>query len=449
MARKVFISFLGKGFYEETNYIDSSQNKGEVISTRFVQEASILNYTNNFSEKDKIIILTTEGSLKNWEDNEHYNYRKKENEFYEGLQTKLEKLNLFPEVKNIPIPEGESTQELWEIFQIVFDLIEDEDEIIFDITHGFRSLPMLNMVLINYAKLLKNISVRGIYYGAFEAKKKLIDGKEYSPLWDLKSFVELQDWTNAAQMFLKTGNGLPLSEMVENRRLKEELMQFSKFILVNRGVDIYKGNSIVALKKELHKILNSDISVHEKPLIPILKKVENEFIYYKQNDVLNGFLAVKWAIKNGLIQQGATMLEEAITTLVLYDLKEDDKIQNPDIRQSASAALVVKQPFRYRVIPKERDTDDERAKKARLKAKEILAWEKEFVPKIQKLSYKDELGRIVSNLKENIRNDINHAGFRKAPKNYNTLNKLLINYYQEIQNYLKSNNIITLPNLYS
>ena len=170
MPRKVFISFLGNGFYEPTKYVENTTDEVKVESLRFIQEATINAYCKDYNNNDIIYIFTTKGALLNWNDGEHKNFRTNSNEWYEGLGSRLKGLKLDCSFENIMIPEGQSTDEIWEIFRIVYEKLQEKDELIFDITHGFRSLPMLNMVLINYAKLLKNITVKGIYYGAFDAK---------------------------------------------------------------------------------------------------------------------------------------------------------------------------------------------------------------------------------------------------------------------------------------
>jgi len=208
---------------------------------------------------------------------------------------------------------------------------------------------MLNMVLINYAKLLKNVTVGGIYYGAYEAKRKIND-VEYAPIWDLKSFVDLQDWTNSANIFLKTGNAMELATLIKDERdnqLKENLTQFSKQLLVNRGLDIYEGKVTIELKNQLQNIENIDPT--SAALTPILKKIKNEFNHYQKDSAINGFLAVRWCIQNGLIQQAATLLEEFITTFVMTEIGEYNSITNQEKRTTIGAVLAIgkDKPFSY------------------------------------------------------------------------------------------------------
>lgn len=317
MGRKVFISFLGNGFYEPTRYVENKDDEISSYSLRFIQEATINKFCNDYTKSDVIYVFTTIGALANWDDGGHKNYKSNTIEWYEGLHTRLKGLSLACSFENVMIPDGKSTDEIWEIFRIVYEKLENYDELIFDITHGFRSLPMLNMVLINYAKLLKNIHVKGIYYGAFEARYQR-NNLWFSPIWNLKSFEELQEWTNNASFLLNGGNGLPLVKQMEEQhpQIKILLENYSKSILTNRGKELFQGVHTTELHNSLENFRNNSTQL-SGPLEPIFAKVRNEFSQYKKDSSINGFLAVKWCIKYGLIPQAGTLFTEFIISFVM------------------------------------------------------------------------------------------------------------------------------------
>jgi len=58
---------------------------------------------------------------------------------------------------------------LWKIFDGINSVIDEGDDIIFDVTHSFRSLPVLTLIALNYVKFLKNVNINKIDYGAMEA----------------------------------------------------------------------------------------------------------------------------------------------------------------------------------------------------------------------------------------------------------------------------------------
>ena len=66
MSRKVFISFLGTNNYIRTHYIINGKISKPV---RFIQEALIDEFCNDWDENDRIFILHTQESLnRNWID---------------------------------------------------------------------------------------------------------------------------------------------------------------------------------------------------------------------------------------------------------------------------------------------------------------------------------------------------------------------------------------------
>lgn len=93
-------------------------------------------------------------------------------EKYTGLKTVLHNMELPFEPQAIKIPDGKDEDEMWEIFSTIFSQLQENDELYIDLTHSFRYLPMLLLVLSNYAKFFENISVNHISYGNFEARNK-------------------------------------------------------------------------------------------------------------------------------------------------------------------------------------------------------------------------------------------------------------------------------------
>lgn len=447
MPRKIFISFLGVSNYSPVRYF-SEKIDDALPPLRFVQEATIQLHCNHFEIADVVLVCTTPTAFKmNWQDFEHADKSHNTTSLKEGLESRLAKLNLSCKVRQKDIPEGKSPHEIWEIFNVVFNELEDYDRVTFDITHSFRSLPMLNMVLINYSKLLKNITVEGIYYGAFESKETNKTGDICSPIWNLNAFSEIQNWTNNARIFLKTGNALPLAEQITSphyQEIKKSLVNFSQYTFVNRGMDIFSGSEMVNLQYALSQpIVDDDPAL--TALLPILDKIKEEFQFYRKDEVYNGFHAVSWCIQNGLLQQAATLMEEFITTLVMLDLGEQE-FDNHNKRITISAALTLgkDQEFRFVSIPDEDVIEMDKKTKENI---ELRNWQENIVPLVRSYKFKKEFGDLSNKIKSSIRNDINHAGFRMNPREYSGLNESLVKRYKEIQKLLKRIKGIELPNL--
>ena len=299
MARKIFMSVLGSTNYRECTYFDLGFRSK---STRFIQTAMFEKFVCNWGCDDIAYIFLTTGEkgseIKNWLDNGHINNETKAIIPSKGLKTLLAEMNLKCQIKPVLIKNGDNESEIWENFRIIFDCLQPDDEVYFDVTHGFRSLPMLVLLLTNYTKFLKNIKVASITYGNYEARNEINE----APIIDLTSLSHLQDWTAGANMFIKTGNTKTITELLKNEEIKS-LNTFVDEINECRGLDIYNGQSAINLKNDLKKV-----NIHNHSFEELLDQIEKKVEHFKIKDIVNGFRAVDFCIQHQLIQQGVTLL---------------------------------------------------------------------------------------------------------------------------------------------
>ncbi len=335
MARKVFISILGTGPYGECTY---SANERPVFTTRYIQLATLKYLVEKCTVENNpwtvndvaIIFLTSKAESDQWNKGMARVAGQVKPVEKEGLKAESEKMD-FPFVLTPkPIKDGKDTDEIWDIFDTIFNEINDGDELYFDITHAFRYLPMLLTVLINYSKFLKKVTVKSITYGNFMAET---DSK---PIMDLTSISVLQDWTYAAGTYLDSGNVTKLVELKSIiksdvlKKIVDKLETVIKERQTCRGLQIHNSESLSSLKSELSDFLESkDVNPEDEPLHQILKKVDTsleEFSVFP--NFMNGFQAAKWCVKNGLFQQAITMLRENFVTLFCerhgFDLMDKD-----------------------------------------------------------------------------------------------------------------------------
>lgn len=355
MARKIFISFLGFSNYRECIYYKDNFCSPNV---RFIQEATLdyLQALETWTANDVAYILLTEGAkAKNWIDNGHKNPKTNETIKQIGLETSLRQKNYPFQIKTLEqLPNGKNEEELFILFRRIYDVIEPGDALYFDITHGFRSLPMLALVLINYAKFLKGVEVRSITYGNYEAREELQcpDGKicTKAPIIDLLPLSGIQDWTFAAADYLKNGNADKFTELSRAYKTllfkglkngsKEEAIDIDS--LTNalkavtddfqtcRGYNILSSNNISTLKRKLSLF---DRTVIE-PLNPVVRKLENAFSAFEKTEqektnCKNGMEAAKWCMDNHLFQQAATILQECVVTFfcIKYNLNISSDVE--------------------------------------------------------------------------------------------------------------------------
>lgn len=415
MARKVFISALGAGFYEETLY-DSKSKNFESSRTRFVQEATLEYIGASEWGKDSAayILLTEYAESQNWNTSERKD-RNGKIVRYDGLKTVLENMNLPFSISEIAIPDGKNENEIWDIFTKVFEKLEDGDELYFDITYGFRNLPMLILVLGNYAKFLKNTRIMSITYGGFDNK----DANGVAPIINLLSLSSLQDWSYAAADYINNGNVKDLEYLCKSsitpilcetkgkdstakavECFVSNLRKFVDEIKGCRGLAIYSRKTFNNLSNAISKIQDTAIA----PLNPIFNKVKENITqtgFSNDNGIANLFASAKWCYENGIYQSSVTILQEAIITAIC------DKAFNgnisPQNREYVTAAL------NYQCL-------------------KIYHRETEFIgtyDSIKKILecdfFSDDVNIKKYDMLSNIRNDINHSGMRNNPSETNRI----------------------------
>lgn len=77
------------------------------------------------------------------------------------------------------------------------------EQVVLDVTHGFRHLPMLMLVAARYLSHVHKVSIKNIYYGAFEMKSS---DTEEAPVLDLGHMLRMLDWTEALAVYGKSGD---------------------------------------------------------------------------------------------------------------------------------------------------------------------------------------------------------------------------------------------------
>ena len=457
MPRKVFISILGTGFYEECAYTkEKEEEEGKEqtpftsTSTRYSHQAALeLVGANGWTEEDRVIsFLTKKARELNWNKTiaERKRYGKETSEPYKGLEAVLQEMNLKAQVEDKDIKDGMNKEEIWEVFQTIYDTLQEGDELHLDLTHSFRFLPMLLLVLGNYAKFLKGITIKNIVYGNYEARNL---ANNEAPIISLLPLVSLQDWTFAAANYLQNGRATQLQTLV-NKELSpilkkamgadkdasalnqyfNALAELSGFVLNCRGKDIRVGkkiNTIHNAEKRIEKIIIP-------PMVPIFNKIHQPLLAFSPTDnILNGFYAAQWSLNKQLHQQAITLLQETVVSLLCQENGLDllDKNQRTLINKAFAIASDK--------IPESKWTLSEDGEAGSEKQKEI----------IKRLIQQPTIIELANTFKEitNIRNDFNHAGEdRGGARSVKSITSGIEKYLNITLNYLGiSNSAVTSP----
>jgi CRISPR-associated Csx2 family protein len=412
MAR-VYLSFLGTNDYVECFYSrDSFEMKYPV---RFVQEATIFENCRDWGSEDRIVIFTTKDAHeKNWCDDGHIDPKTQARLQRKGLHSRLADLGLAVPFSREPIPDGHREEEIWDIFDKISGCLDDGDEVVFDITHAFRSIPLLAIVVLNYVKVLKRVKLRGIYYGAFEAlgpipvvKTMPVEERRVRIL-DLTSLDRLMDWTAATDRFLASGDASLAGELARRgvmgllresrgtdvaaraiREMGDAMEAFSAMLFNCRGPET--ESVACRLKAKLQAAETLDLP---RPFIPLFRKLDQRLSAFGRGTFRDGLAAVRWCLEHDLIQQGYTLLEEFIFGTVVEQAGGD--LSNQTHREVASQAFTIVS----------RKWVEEPSKWAR-DAQEHPELAREMIDFIQS---RGGLAKVVEKLRVR-RNDLNHAGF--------------------------------------
>lgn len=409
--KKAFISILGTNDYLECHH--SYGDKITESPVKYCQEDTIKIFCGDFDENSEIrVFLTEEAEKKNWFDNGHLD--KDKNPIpNKGLKRRLEELHLKSKIISIPIKEGFSEKEIWDIFQVIFESFREDEEVVVDITHSFRSLPMLMITLLNYAKQVKNIKIRGIYYAAFESLgsiqqvKNIPIGQRIVPILNLTSFSELQDWTNATYDFLNYGNVKYLKIINKSKRIASEKKNLDNKIISELLLEIEKVQNLMAfcrgkylseynfsiLKEKIISLKNLNTTI--VPVNLLIEKFYDKVKSFNNVGVENVLAAVEWCYEHNLYQQSITLLLEMIITSILRKLNYDEKERNYRMIVSSSFTIL----------------------KNNLKEDQWIGPSKEFpdiTKRVLNLQFVHKIKNDFGYLYE-IRNDINHSGFTSDP----------------------------------
>ena len=369
MARKVLISFLGTGKYVPVYY----SREGKKVTdhpTKYIQEALASKLCKGWTDKDCIMVFRTkESNEENWLDSDNR----------PGLASTLNRMaelkcRVNPEKEKgkdtYMIPAGFSDKETEEMFKCVFDKLEKGDEVYFDMTHAFRSIPIFASTLFNYARFLKDIKVKGVYYGAFEAlgyasvvrewPKEKIEANP-APIVDMTNMVLLQDLTTAAASFRNSGNLRAFSELLEDR-VDEGLDEAVDDIIFALGdLDLYiqtsciddlkSGKYMKTINTRINDFCESSFTTDpQKELIREIQSELNRYGFMPKDDYANVEGAIKWAINHNMIQQAYTMAKEYIISRV-YDLIKEEGLAESllaEVKKNNPKLLPKNQTFEIR-----------------------------------------------------------------------------------------------------
>lgn len=287
----IILSMLGTGTYQPVQY---SWNGRTAQTHRFFQ-ASLREW---FPEAELLVCVTSEARAKHGE----------------AIQREVAGVTL------IDIPSGRNEEEYWRIFNIVNEKIPQGSDLVLDITHGFRSLPILVLLAISFLRLAKGVSLKHILYGAYEAQIDSI-----APVFDLTEFVTMLDWASATSRFLETGDARKFKPLVETKGSKplnvhlnaavKELDSLSQALATNRA--LRSGELARKAREKLLKAKEEKWELRHEPLKLLLPRLEESLTLLSQDgqsspedQLKQSFGQVMWLLQNQQFEKALGLSRE-------------------------------------------------------------------------------------------------------------------------------------------
>lgn len=311
-------TFLGLGRYENTTYIkhDSSEHCESALFPLAVAK---------LYQPDKIIAFTTPKV-----------------KAIKGEDLKTLSKELGEKFTTVDIPDGNSPDELWDIFTRCVDVevVEDNDEIILDITHAFRSIPLLIFIVAAYLRQVKQVELKHIIYGAFEARDQETN---QTPIFDLTPFVELLDWMNAFTIFQRSGDASDIAQLNLPNSIERTLTNVSSALLTNRTFEAQE-----AISKFVNMNLNhpENLSRQPVPFQMLTEKLKDSYqeigVSQPRENPIESLKAqyeqIKWYVANQHYLQTITLMREWIVSWECIKHNEENWL-NQDVRKDAEDKL--------------------------------------------------------------------------------------------------------------
>jgi CRISPR-associated DxTHG motif protein len=178
----------------------------------------------------------------------------------------------------VNIDPGKDVQEMWGWFDEILKCVNDGDTVIFDITHGLRSIPFLVFIFAAFLKSARNVTIDAIYYGAFE----LGDAKtgKPAPVIELSEFVSMFDWLSAVNEFLYTGNARYLAEQVDKRGQPALQPLATNVSDISLGLQLLRPRDVANASQEISQHLKSASGILPKPFGVVAQPLEKGYAQF-------------------------------------------------------------------------------------------------------------------------------------------------------------------------
>jgi len=235
MAKRVLITFLGRvpkaeGQYRTTCYKWPTDNDKPCQPIQKVAFFG-LDILRRMPEIDRVVVLGTPGSMWDHLFELDVSLADKEEDLRLKLVDQVERQNVSQslldqlqpvlaqawgcQVRLEIISSALTAQEQLGLFSELNNQVNADDRLILDITHSFRHLPMIMLLVAMQLKQLKGVQVDKVLYGMYDPDS------QFAQVVDLKGLLDIADWMQALVTFKKDGDYGVFADLVDVPLLKE------------------------------------------------------------------------------------------------------------------------------------------------------------------------------------------------------------------------------------
>lgn len=331
---RTLVSFIGKGIKDQNNPNGGYRKTKYCLNDKISQEVTfICKALYDFLTPQKIVIIGTSGSswvevLSNFLTTEQiYDHQslinlvtENDNNITQIIADQISEIcSQLTNCKFVCKIFNPSTQQ--SLLSSIIDSIDRDDQVYLDITHGYRSIPMIALTAIQYLKFIKKVNILNVFYGQFECLDQI------KPIVSLSDILELNNWITSFAQYDKT-NDLSLFTPLIKKTNPTHNTEFIKNIEAASFKEklMYAVDSINIIK---NSTLELDVS---NPLLKLLEEPLKEKLAYVNVSSIpfSLFLLSKQFIKARDFFKAVVYLQESLITYAIgtFDLKFDLLMKN-------------------------------------------------------------------------------------------------------------------------
>ncbi|QAV33178.1 CRISPR-associated protein, TM1812 family [Fervidobacterium changbaicum] len=325
------LTFLGTGSYQESEvFIDDFRTKQKIFPLALVE------FFKSQGKDLEVIFFLTRGAYETFQ-------KEQVKEFCEsrGISVKI-----------VDISEDEKVADF---VKKIIPRVQDGDEVILDVTHSFRMLPMMALIISLYLKELKQIQVK-IIYGKYDRDIKT------TRCTDITEMSETIDWIYGTKLFTNYGFATQLSELIKKQNekyyknnhkknadrptklgiLSDDLTKVSESIRLG-SIQLIRNSLSKFFKDISDEKLKRDVSEFVPHFAPLFEKlverykafhIENESLILNEEELKSEAELVKFYVQTGDYGMALRLAREYIKNVLLYKMGKHDEFLNISERES-------------------------------------------------------------------------------------------------------------------